>query len=163
MSSRIVVRIVAVFALLAVGGCAATPGKVSVKDPVPVINSENGVAVKGYDPVAYFTTGSPQKGSDDFTFPWRGVTWKFVSAENRAAFIQAPEHYAPQYGGYCSFAVSRGTIADIDPGSWAVVGDRLYLNNNPFAHQLWSEDRPGNIAAADQNWPLIPKHDAATR
>jgi hypothetical protein len=151
----------AVVVTLLLAGCAATPGLVSQKEPVAPLNSENGVALKGYDAVAYFADKSPKKGSDQITYAWDGLTWKFVSEGNRKQFAAQPAHYAPQYGGYCAFAVSRGLIADVDPNSWAVVDDRLYLNNNAFAHQLWSEDRPGNISAGDRNWPLVPKQPAA--
>jgi hypothetical protein len=143
--------------IFGLAGCAASPGQVSQTEPIAATNSENGAALKGYDPVAYFLTHSAQKGSDRYTYDWHGVTWKFISEENRAKFIGAESHYAPQYGGYCAFAISRGLIADVDPNSWAVVDDKLYLNNNPFAHELWNQNRPGNIAAGDQNWPLVPK------
>jgi hypothetical protein len=143
--------------VLGLAGCAATPGEVSQKEPIAATNSENSVALKGYDPVAYFTTHTARQGDDRYSYNWHGVTWKFISEENREKFIGSESHYAPQYGGYCAFAISRGLIADIDPNSWAVIDDKLYLNNNPFAQQLWNQDRTGNIAAGDRNWPLVPK------
>ncbi len=121
---------------LSLAGCAATPGRVSQTTPIAPINTENGVALKGYDAVAYFADKTARKGSDQITYSWQGLTWKFVSDDNRRLFAAQPAHYAPQYGGYCAFAISRGLIADVDPNSWAVVDDRLYLNNNPFAHEL---------------------------
>jgi hypothetical protein len=137
-------------------GCAATD-KITQTTPVAPVNAEKGIALKGYDAVAYFTKQAPIAGSAAFTHRWGNATWQFASAENRDAFAADPERYAPQYGGYCAFALSRGFIADIDPDSWAVEGGRLYLNNNGFAHTLWNQDRPGNIAVADRNWPHIPK------
>jgi hypothetical protein len=151
------VRMTFVALVLALAGCAATSGHVTQKEPVPEINMQQGVALKGYDPVAYFSNHAPTKGTDQLTYSWRGLTWKFASAENRDAFAHTPEHYAPEFGGYCAFAISRGQIADIDPNSWAVVGDKLYLNNNPFAQEFWDQDRPGNIEAGNVNWPLVPK------
>jgi YHS domain-containing protein len=147
--------------LLLLGACAAIPGKISVTEPVPALNAPTGVALEGYDSVAYFTDGKPIKGDDAYAHQWHGVQWKFSSPEHQAAFAAEPERYAPQYGGYCAFAVSRGTTADGDPHQWAIVGDKLYVNNNAFAMQLWNQDRSGNIEAADVNWPLIPKQITA--
>jgi len=143
-------------ALLLLGGCA-TDGSVSQTKPIPPLNAENGVALKGHDPVAYFSAGKPMSGQAGIEHRWRGLTWRFASVANRDAFAAEPERYAPQFGGYCAFAISRGYIADIDPAAWAVERGKLYLNNNAFAHQLWEVDRPGNIAAGERNWPLVPK------
>jgi YHS domain-containing protein len=132
-------------------------GVASADPPIRAVNTENGWAIKGYDPVAYFTTGKPTPGMAQFTVAYKGATYRFASAENRARFIAAPEKFAPQYGGYCAYAISLNQIADIDPDEWAIVNDKLYLNNGFFAQTLWSLDKPGNIAKGDQNWPLVPK------
>ena len=113
--------------------------------------------MKGYDVVAYFTDGKPAKGSSEFTHQWEGATWQFASAEHRAAFQRQPAKYAPQYGGYCAFAVSLGTIVDVDPRQWKIVDGRLYLNANFLAQTLWVLDPPGHIKKGDANWPLIPR------
>jgi YHS domain-containing protein len=125
--------------------------------PIPAVNTENGWAIKGYDPVAYFTTGKPTPGLAQFTTTYKGATYRFASAENRARFIAAPEKFVPQYGGYCAYAIALNRIADIDPDEWAIVNDKLYLNNGFLAQTLWSFDKSGNIAKGDQNWPLVPK------
>jgi len=143
--------------LLLLGACAAMPGKISVSSPVPALNTPSGVALQGYDPVAYFTDGKPVMGNNAHTYLWQGVPWKFSSTEHQAAFAADPERYAPQFGGYCAFAVSRGTTADGDPHQWAIVDDKLYVNNNAFAMTLWNRDRSDNIEAGKVNWPLIPK------
>ena len=145
-----------VLAVLALGGCA-TDGSVSQTTPIPPLNTANGIALKGHDPVAYFTGGKPLLGQAGIEHRWRGFTWRFATTEHRDAFVVEPERYTPQFGGYCAFAISRGYIADIDPAAWAIERGKLYLNNNAFAHQLWDADRPGNIAAGDRNWPLVPK------
>lgn len=145
---------------LALTGCA-TYGSVSQTEPVAEINNTNGVALKGYDAVAYFTDIKPVPGSPQITTNWHGATYRFASEAHRAAFVADPEHYAPQYGGFCAFAISRGTIADIDPSQFAVQNDRLYLNNNSVAQGIWNLDRPGNIRAGDRNWPLVPKKPVA--
>src|SRR5215469_5303787 len=146
-----------VSALLAVG-CASNPGKLSHEKPVPAIDASAGVGLEGYDAVAYFTDHKPLRGSDAYTREWQGVTWKFASEEHRTAFAAEPERYVPQYGGYCAYAVAHGTTAHGDPLQWAVVNERLFVNNNALAKLLWDRDRPGNIEAGDENWPLIPKH-----
>jgi len=121
------------------------------------VNATDGVGIKGYDPVAYFTVGQPTAGSPQFTFRWKGASYQFASAENLARFKADPEKYLPQYGGYCAYAMSLNRIADIDPSRWAIVGDKLYLNNGFFSETLWSRNKSGNIASADRNWPLYPK------
>lgn len=159
---RIVTMWQALFvAMLLVVGCAATPGKISQVTSVPDIDATHGVGLEGYDAVAYFTDSKPVPGNDSTTHVWHGATWKFTSAEHRDLFAADPERYAPQFGGYCAYAVSRGTTAHGDPLQWAVVNNRLFVNTNAFAMSLWDRDRPGNIAAADQNWPLIPKSAVA--
>ena len=144
-------------AMLLIAGCAATPGKVSQTQPVAPIDATSGVGLEGYDVVAYFTDQRPVPGSDTYTQVWQGATWKFASAEHRDLFAANPRRYAPQYGGYCAYALAHGTTVHGDPHQWAVVDERLFVNNNPFAKSLWDRDRPGNIRAGDQNWPLIPK------
>ena len=142
--------------LLAIG-CASNPANLSQEKAVPSIDASAGVGLSGYDAVAYFTDHKPVPGSDAYTREWQGVTWKFASAEHRNAFSADPERYAPQYGGYCAYAVANGKTAHGDPLQWAVVNDRLFVNNNALAKLLWDRDRPGNIKAGDENWPLIPK------
>jgi YHS domain-containing protein len=119
------------------------------------VYAEDGIAIKGYDPVAYFQQGAPVKGSPDYTYDWMETTWQFASAENRDLFVSNPEQYAPQYGGYCAWAVSQGYVAPIDPNAWSIVGDKLYLNYSPDVQATWQEDIPGNIEKADENWPEV--------
>jgi YHS domain-containing protein len=147
----------ALLASVLVAACAATAGKVSQTRPVDELNLQHGVALKGYDPVAYFAEGGPAAGNAATSYRWHGATWLFSTPEHREAFMADPQHYAPQFGGYCAFALSRGTTADADPHQWAIVDGKLYVNNNGFAKKLWDLDRPANIAAGDTNWPLIPK------
>ena len=117
----------------------------------------NHIAIKGYDPVAYFTAGKPTPGMDAYTLRWKGVTYRFASAENRERFKAAPEQYAPQYGGYCAYAMSINRIADIDPARWTIVDGKLYLNNNLLSQTLWSVSTRGKIVSADQHWAVFPK------
>ncbi len=121
------------------------------------IYAENGIAIKGTDPVAYFQQGKAVAGSDRFTYRWGNATWKFSSTENRALFAKNPAKYAPQYGGFCAWAVSEGDLAPIDPNAWTIVNGKLYLNYSPAVQQQWAQDIPGNIAKADKNWPKLSK------
>lgn len=118
----------------------------------------NGVAVKGYDVVAYFTLSKPTKGNSTLSVKWSGATWHFANAQHRKLFIATPKKYAPQYGGYCAWAVSRGYTAPIDPNAWKIVNQKLYLNFSLSVQKQWEQDIPTNIALADKNWPsLRPK------
>lgn len=121
----------------------------------PQIYAENGIAVDGSDVVAYFTEGAPVAGDEGITFDYMGATWRFSSEENRDLFAANPEAYAPQYGGYCAYAVSQGYTASTVPEAWSIVDDKLYLNYSTGVRRRWSRDIPGNIAAANANWPSV--------
>ena len=121
----------------------------------PVNQSFFGVAIEGHDPVAYHRDGRPTKGSQDHVHEWMGAKWRFASAENRDRFAADPERYAPAYGGYCAYAVSKGTTAGIDPQAWRIVDGRLYLNLSPAVQALWEQDIPRHVRQADENWPRL--------
>jgi YHS domain-containing protein len=113
------------------------------------------LAVHGYDVVAYFTDGAPVRGRPEFSHQWQGATWRFANAAHRDEFVRAPERYAPQFGGYCAWAVSQGYTADIDPEAWKIVEGKLYLNYSKKVQRTWEQDIPGNIAKAIANWPGV--------
>ncbi len=117
--------------------------------------SDEKLVIKGYDPVAYFTTGKPVKGAKDFEYQWMGATYRFSSKENLELFKKTPEKYAPQYGGYCSYAVSQGYTAPVDPEAWDIVNGKLFLNYSKAVQKKWREKRDEYIAAADKNWPAL--------
>ena len=126
-----------------------------------ISGAKDGAAIDGYDPVAYFTLGQPTRGLEQFSYAWQGTSWRFASAENRDAFAARPELYAPQYGGYCAYAMSGGGFAVGDGERWKIVDNKLYLNNNWFAQKLWTGDIPGYIKNADKEWPKVkPATDA---
>lgn len=121
----------------------------------PVFSTYLGGAIRGYDPVAYHAEGKPVAGKRAHRVEWKGATWSFASAENKALFEGDPEKYAPRYGGYCAWAVSQGYTASIDPDAWSIVDGKLYLNYSLGVRDQWSQDIPGNIAKGDVNWPKL--------
>ena len=129
----------------------------SSEPPVAPVNATDGVGLKGYDPLAYFTDGHPTKGTNQYSLQWKDITYRFASAENLQRFKADPEKYLPQYGGYCAYAMSINRIADISPTEWTIFGGKLYLNNNFISQSLWSLNKNGRIEAADRNWAVFPK------
>ncbi|MEM9161955.1 MAG: YHS domain-containing (seleno)protein [Cyanobacteria bacterium P01_F01_bin.4] len=126
-----------------------------IADEPAAVFVDSGVAIRGADPVAYFNAGGYVAGSPNYTHEWGGATWQFSSAQNRDLFASNPTQYAPQYGGFCAWAVSRGYTAAIDPTAWKIVDGKLYLNFDARIQGRWAQDIPGNIARADQNWPGV--------
>ena len=153
-------RLNLVFVLLIVALLVDLSGSAAGGSPdssVPAVNATDGIGLRGYDPVAYFTTGKSTEGEEQYGISWNGVTYRFASPENLKSFQADPEKYLPQYGGYCAYAMSLNRIADADPSRWAIVDGKLYLNNGYFAQSLWSLIKSGNIASGDRNWPAYPK------
>jgi len=143
--------------LLKIGMAAPVMGLAQVGRlaAAPEIFSTNGVAISGYDPVAYFKRGEPVDGSDTHALRWMGSTWRFSSAENMADFEANPHAFEPQYGGYCAFAMSKGAIANTVPEAWTIFEDKLYLNFSTGVRTIWRGDMPGNIELANGFWPDI--------
>jgi len=123
----------------------------------PIFSTKDG-PIRGADPVAYFSLEAGAKavmGTDTFTHEWSDVTWKFSTAENRDLFAANPEQYAPQYGGYCAFAVSHNFTKTTKPDRWEIVDGKLYLNYNRTAFKKWAKDKEASIVRADANWPEV--------
>jgi YHS domain-containing protein len=131
----------------------ARPTPAIAADGVPPVNGT--VALHGYDAVAYHTDGRPVQGTRQFEFAYKGAIFRFASQANRDAFAANPEKYAPQYGGYCAYAVSQGYTADTDPEAFSIVGGKLYLNYSKAVKRRWDRDQQGYIARADANWPKL--------
>jgi len=137
------------------GLLAAVPASAESVITAIVTDPLSGVAIDGYDPVTYFTDPDPKQGLPDFEYYWGGVPWYFVSAANRDVFMRAPEVYAPQYGGYCLMALSRGYLSDGKPGIYLVRDDRLFLfysTANRDAFELSVTEAATN---AGVNWPKL--------
>ena len=114
-----------------------------------------GLAIKGYDPVSYFTESKPTKGNKKFELEHSGATWRFNSQQNLDLFKGDPKSYAQQFGGYCAWAVSQGSTAGIDPQAWKIVNEKLYLNYNKSIQEKWEKDRDLLIIKGNKNWPKL--------
>lgn len=138
-------------------GAATTPVWIglplSARAGVAPIYMNNGVAIDGTDPLSYFNQGAPAQGSAEITFDWNGAEWRFTSDAHKSAFAKDPAAYAPQYGGYCAWAVSEGYTASTVPDAWKIVDGRLYLNFSRRIQRKWERDIPARIARGDANWP----------
>ncbi|HRH59131.1 MAG TPA: YHS domain-containing (seleno)protein [Chitinophagaceae bacterium] len=119
-------------------------------------NLEDGLAIQGYDPVAYFTQNKAVKGSKDFAYSYQGVTYYFASAADRDAFKSNPAKYEPQYGGWCAYAMgAKGTKVEIDPETFKIVNNKLYLFYNKYFNntlKTWNKDEANLKTQADANW-----------
>jgi hypothetical protein len=124
---------------------------------VEPLYSKDGLGLSGYDAVAYFSESKAVPGSPQFEHQWAGLRWRFASAAHLKAFAAAPEKYAPQYGGYCAYAVFKNRIAPADPEAWKVVDGKLYVNFDKNVRALWEKELPDAIPRADRNWPEVLK------
>lgn len=119
----------------------------------------NKLALNGYDVMTYWRGGKPKEGNKEISASYKGATWVFISEENRAAFLENPAKYAPQYGGYCAYAASRNAVSDVDPLAWRIWKDKLYLNYSPRVRRQWASEIDENISKADGFWPELLKND----
>jgi YHS domain-containing protein len=147
-------QLVGLALLATLGAILAAPAARAAQDPI-YTGTPSDLAVSGYDPVAYFIDGKPVEGDRAHSHEWQGATWRFATAENLEAFKADPARYAPQFGGYCAWAVSQGYTASADPQAWRIVDGKLYLNYNLDVQETWEQDVPGNIAKAGANWPAV--------
>jgi YHS domain-containing protein len=137
-----------------VSSCGLIPSQ--AESSINAVNvDESRLAIKGYDPVAYFTEAKPVQGSSQFTAEHLGATYYFSSAQHQSLFQGEPNKYAPQYGGYCAFGVSKEYKFDIDPEAWAIVDDKLYLNLNKRVQARWVPNKDELIVDADTIWTQI--------
>ncbi|MBK8809486.1 MAG: YHS domain protein [Acidobacteria bacterium] len=144
---------------MAVSACAGSSGTEGVK---PVNTTPENVAIRGFDTVEYFTANAPAAGNPEFAFVWNGAKWLFSSADNLERFKADPSRFAPQFGGYCSWAVSHGYTADGDPMAWKVVDGKLYLNYNLKVKEKWEAEQENLIKEGERNWTAFrrkkPEH-----
>lgn len=127
----------------------------AIAEPSIYTGRFSNLAIQGHDPVSYFTDGEPVKGSKEFTTEYQGAEWRFSSQDNLEAFVSDPEAFAPQYGGYCAWAIAQGKFAKGNAKNWSIVDGKLYLNYNASIQRKWEADTPDFIAAGDAKWPEL--------
>lgn len=160
VSMLIVSRTLLVFMLLVTGiGLAQAAEPINTLEKALFGHKPNGIAIRGYDTVAYFTQGRPVMGSSDHSTEWMGATWHFSTPEHMNQFIQDPKAYAPQYGGYCAYGVSQGYLVKIEPDQWRIVDNKLYLNFDEDVQTKWLKDIPGFINKADESIATLLEKD----
>lgn len=128
---------------------------------VDAVNRHGGASLSGFDPVSYHLDGQPLKGTKEISTRWKQATWYFASEEHRRLFVESPERYAPQYGGYCSFGMTRGAALPVDPEIWLVAGERLYLFHDTNLRRLWETASSDSIQNATARWELIQRPNDA--
>ncbi|MFA3918070.1 YHS domain-containing (seleno)protein [Ruegeria hyattellae] len=121
----------------------------------PMIFSQGGAAISGFDTVSYFANGGPLPGRADNALMWKGAIWLFASDSNREVFEANPRAYAPQFGGYCAYAVAQGGLSTTDPNIWHLVNDKLYLIHSQSVDEAWMRDPQAYIERAEANWPEV--------
>jgi YHS domain-containing protein len=138
--------------LFAIG--LALPG--FAQNEKPLVNlDKHGLALQGYDPVAFFTDQKPVKGTADLQSAYHGGTYWFASAEHKALFDANPQKYEPAFGGYCAYGVSKGHLATIDVNAFQIVDNRLLMQHSDGARDGFNQDQKGNLAKADATWPKL--------
>lgn len=156
---RLALQRSALFAFLCTLGLAAQAATPPINTLKPGLFSDSptGIAILGYDSVAYFTQNRPVPGSDSYTYSWMGAKWKFSSQKNLDLFKDNPEKYSPQYGGYCAYGVTRDYLVKIDPASFSVIDGKLYLNYDADVQKKWAENPRVFIKAADAKFQELLK------
>ncbi len=116
-------------------------------------NTTSGIALDGYDPISYFDDGAPVRGQESITFEWRDAVWQFSSADNKERFAASPDQFAPQFGGFCAFAVIKGFTADPAPDAWHIEGESLYVFADKDVRDEWVATLPdGSLERSRENW-----------
>ncbi|HEY3849475.1 MAG TPA: YHS domain-containing (seleno)protein [Steroidobacteraceae bacterium] len=146
----VAVSFLTMFLLLARPLHAGVPGSTS-----PVNVDAQGLALRGYDPVAYFEGGKPTRGTEKLSASYGGARYLFASESHRKLFLANPNKYIPQYGGFCAVGTSYGEKVDIDPETGKIVNGKLYLNNGPKAQEIFDHDTPNTISRANLKWPGV--------
>lgn len=147
------------FILLAGAALAAPVARADTPRPVNTLGSRDRIAIRGYDPVAYFREGGPRPGRPEFSVSHGGAIWRFASAEHKALFEADPQRYLPAYGGFCAYGTSRGYLVKIEPEAWSIVDGRLYLNYDLGVRETWTSRKATYIERANRNWPGLTAED----
>ena len=139
--------IISVFVVIASG--------VSLRAQQSPVFIYSGKAIRGFDPVAYFTDGKPVQGKEELKYEWNNATWFFATQQHLDSFKVSPERFVPQYGGYCAYGLSEGHKAPTSPDAWTIVEGKLYLNYNTKVMGMWRKDEQQRIETADSKWPAL--------
>lgn len=119
----------------------------------PMYYAHDGAAISGYDAVSYFKMGVPVQGQRDIALIWKGARWQFDSEENRDRFERNPRAFAPQFGGYCAYAMTKGMLSSTDPAAWQIVKGKLYLIHSEEIARIWKRNVSKYIREAEDHWP----------
>jgi YHS domain-containing protein len=119
------------------------------------VYATNGIALGGYDAVAFFTQSKPVKGSASYSYSWEGVNWLFADKADLESFKKSPMKFAPAYGGYCAYGTSEGHKAPTHADTWTIVNNKLYFNYNRKVKEMWLKNQSALIDSANRKWPLI--------
>lgn len=141
---RLAFKLATLLLSLVLVGCTSLGGESTFQD--------KGVAVNGYDVVAYFTEGKPVKGKVQYASYYNNVKWLFSSDQHRIMFEQDLQQYVPQYGGYCAYGMSKGFVVDTDPNAFTILENKLYLNYSLGVRETWLKETGLYINRADQQW-----------
>jgi hypothetical protein len=120
--------------------------------------AETPLAIRGYDPVAYFTDGKPARGRPEFEYEWDERRYRFSSAGHRELFKADPVRYAPQFANFCAVSLAQGELVEAAPENWLISDGKLYIFGKPVGPELFQKNLAANIASANQNRGLIQKH-----
>ena len=147
------VRLSLAAALVVIGVLVFSTGSGTTAPTIETsVSNRDGVAIEGYDPVAYFLDREPVAGSATYAVEWRGSVWHFTSAENAKLFRSEPERFAPQYGGFSVYGMSRGRAFEADPRVFDIIDGKLYLSRNARVREIWQRNPTGYIDSADDRW-----------
>ncbi len=148
-------------ALVALGTLVFSSGSGTTAPTIETsVSSRDGVAISGFDPVAYFTDREPVAGSATYAVRWRGTVWHFTSAENARLFRSEPERFAPQYGGYSVYGMSRARAYRANPRVFDIIDGKLYLSRNSRVREIWQRNPKGYIGSADSQWARVGMSEA---
>lgn len=148
-----IARVILLTVILGTGVALSKQEPAEFAEPINyAVNVRDGLAIHGYDPVAYLEDHEAVPGSPEFAARWRDAEWRFSSARNRTRFLNDPVGYAPQYGGFEAYGVAIGKAYDVDPTVFDVIDGRLYLHRNSRVRELWQRNPDGYIAEADETW-----------
>lgn len=155
--ARVLSRTLAICVLVLLTSNAMAAGKINTLEKSGLFGKykESGIAIRGFDTVAYFTVGKPVKGNENYSVEWSDATWLFSSQEHADLFKNDPKAYAPQYGGYCAYGVAQDALVKIEGDQWKIENNKLYLNYDERFQNKWLKNISGYIKTADEKFSSL--------